>query len=105
MSNWLKTYASESFVFSVNETFDGSVITDEMRPVLEKFIEVLEADGDADSKGTAIWQYCKDNELNIKDFFGTCYQLLISKNKGPKLVPFIEEVGVELFIERLKAAL
>ena len=31
--------------------------------------------------------------INVKDFFETCYNVLINKEKGPKLASFILTIG------------
>ncbi|MFN8371198.1 MAG: lysine--tRNA ligase [Bacteriovoracaceae bacterium] len=97
--NWLNEHAPEEFKFKINKT-KTSVAMDE---TTQKFIQSL---------STLLkneWDSIKsDNELHekiyhlINDFkiepplaFKTIYQMLISKDRGPKLATFIREIGKE----------
>ena len=40
--------------------------------------------------------------METRDFFKVCYNILINKDKGPKLAPFIVTLGKERVIELLK---
>ncbi len=93
-SNWLKKYAPDGFTFSVNSKSDYEVSA-EIKPAILKLIEFLETESDAEKIGMNIYTYCKESNINPKDFFRSCYQILIKRDKGPKLVPFIQIIGVK----------
>jgi lysyl-tRNA synthetase, class I len=103
--NWLIKYAPDEFVFKVNSQFDPKCIEPLYIGAFERLRELILEQKTPDEKGTLLWEYCKSANVNIKEFFRLCYQLLISKDKGPKLLQFIHEIGNEDVANRLKVAL
>jgi len=49
-----------------------------------------------------IYILCRNNEFPIKDFFRIAYQVIVNKDKGPKLASFILEIGRERVAKLLK---
>ncbi|MEE9242412.1 MAG: lysine--tRNA ligase, partial [Nitrosopumilaceae archaeon] len=41
----------------------------------------------------SIYQIAKGNNIQPKDFFKTLYQIILSTNRGPKIGPFIIDIG------------
>ena len=103
-SNWLKSHAPEEFTFSVNESVTYTC-PDTVKPAIKKLIELLKSSDDADEIGTNAYTFCKEHDINPKEFFTASYQILISKNKGPKLIPFIQTIGVNRSILLLEQSL
>jgi lysyl-tRNA synthetase, class I len=103
--NWLEKHAPDEFVFKINLEFDAKLIAPEFKSAFERLHELILEQKTPDEKGTLLWEYCKSQNVNIKEFFRLCYQLLISKDKGPKLLQFIHEIGNEDVANRLKTAL
>ncbi len=54
---------------------------------------MLEADNEPDDLQNAIYQIAKSNEIPPKDFFKTLYQIILGSNRGPKIGPFILDIG------------
>ncbi|MFT7615338.1 MAG: lysyl-tRNA synthetase class 1 [Candidatus Woesearchaeota archaeon] len=104
-SNWLKEFAPDDMKFTVRESASDVSVPDELRATVEKFISLLQEGTDADEIGTAIYNYCKEHEIKIKQFFTQCYMILIERTKGPKLTQFIMTIGKEKGIKLLQEAL
>ena len=43
----------------------------------------------------SIYSIAKENQVQPKDFFKILYQIILSTNRGPKIGPFIEDVGMK----------
>ena len=41
----------------------------------------------------SIYSIAKENQVQPKDFFRILYQIIISTDRGPKIGPFIEDIG------------
>jgi len=48
------------------------------------------------------YNICKEVNLEPKEFFKAAYKVLIGKEKGPRLAPFILVIGKEKVINLLK---
>ena len=66
-----------------------------------EFIEILEVEENADKIQGAIFQTARKHGLKPKDFFSILYQALIGIPKGPKLGPYIVDIGTRNVIKRL----
>lgn len=102
--HWLEHYADDQFRFVVKETKDESMrgsLSQEQRQVLDSFKQVVQRHDDAESLEQAIYQAAKASGMPTKDFFKLCYQALIGKDRGPKLAPFIIEIGRERVLKLL----
>ena len=49
-----------------------------------------------------IYDIAKENQVQPKDFFRILYQIILSTNRGPKIGPFIEDVGMKEVAEKIK---
>ncbi|MFQ5621354.1 MAG: lysine--tRNA ligase [Candidatus Nanoarchaeia archaeon] len=97
--NWLEKHAPESVKFKVNVERNSSYyesLPSERKEALTELKTMLEGfSGDLDLLTTKVFEIPKSKGLNMKEFFTDCYQMILSKEKGPKLAPFILEVGKE----------
>ena len=41
----------------------------------------------------SIYSIAKENQVQPKDFFKILYEIILSKDRGPKIGPFIEDIG------------
>ena len=63
------------------------------KKALGELSQVLEADNEPEDLQNAIYQIAKSNEIPPKDFFKTLYQIILGSNRGPKIGPFILDIG------------
>ena len=68
-------------------------IDDIIKKALGELSQMLEADNEPDDLQNAIYQIAKSNEIPPKDFFKTLYQIILGSNRGPKIGPFILDIG------------
>lgn len=96
--NWVEKYADESAKISIN-----SSVSEEMKAKLDenmlgalrdltKAITSSETDKELYNK---FYEICKARGIETKDFFKAAYNILISKDQGPRLAPFIFAIGKE----------
>lgn len=60
---------------------------------LGELAELLEKDDEPEDLQNAIYQIAKKNNIQPKDFFKILYQIILSTNRGPKIGPFILDIG------------
>jgi lysyl-tRNA synthetase, class I len=103
--NWLKKYAPADFVFSVNSQRQDLDIGEQELKFLQKLKVVFSSEWenfDTDIKlHEAIYSVIHEFEIPSSDAFRILYQLLISKDKGPRLASFILSVGKERVLSLL----
>jgi lysyl-tRNA synthetase class 1 len=59
---------------------------------LADLAKVLDSDNVPDLQN-AIYQIAKTNDISPKNFFKTLYQIILGTSRGPKIGPFIEDIG------------
>jgi len=60
---------------------------------LEELVELLDSEKSVEDLQNSIYQISKSNQISPKDFFKTLYQIILGTNRGPKIGPFIEDIG------------
>jgi len=68
-------------------------LDDKIKKAIKQLVELLSAEKEPDDLQNAIFQIAKDNNLQVRDFFKTLYQIILSSNRGPKIGPFISDIG------------
>ena len=103
---WLENYAPDEFKFTANRTPPQL----DLAPAVKDFINALSAalqdpSAFASSKDVQqkIYDLQKQHQVDAKEAFKACYQLLISKDQGPKLAEFIWILGLSKAAQLLKA--
>jgi len=103
--NWLEKYAPEEFRFAVQDKVKVKLGAKEKKvlKLLGKRLE--EREWGAEDLHEEIYILCKNNDLEVRDFFKAAYKVLINKEKGPRLASFILEIGrkkVASLLEKIK---
>lgn len=103
---WLENYADEEFKFSINNEPNTSYDVGELKAFLTELTNTLESewsnfqtDKDLHEK---MYEVIKSNEIQPSDAFKLLYNLLISKDKGPKLASFLRIIGKDEVLKLLK---
>jgi len=68
-------------------------LDDTIKKALKQLAELLDSETEIDDLQNSIYQIAKTNEIKPKDFFKTLYQVILGTNKGPKIGPFIFDIG------------
>jgi len=60
---------------------------------LKILVETLGADKEPEDIQNTIYQIAKSNNVQPKDFFKILYQIILGTSRGPKIGPFISDIG------------
>ena len=63
------------------------------KKALKTLSEALGADEEPEDIQNTIYQIAKSNDVQPKDFFKTLYQIILGTSRGPKIGPFISDIG------------
>ncbi|MFW9959625.1 MAG: lysine--tRNA ligase [Candidatus Thorarchaeota archaeon] len=107
--NWAREYGSEQDIIDVPKVVPKDVISTiskDDRRFLSKFVEMLEHETlDDDDMQASIFNIAKEVGIKPKRAFLLLYRILLSKNSGPRLGPFLNLLGSEWVLERIKSVL
>lgn len=94
---WINTFAPEDFKFLLRT--DGNTPKTKYPDAVKQLVGLLREKGVSDSSedelANKVWEIMKGNGIEPKAFFQDIYQILISKNQGPKLASFLLTLGTE----------
>src|SRR3989344_2755640 len=91
--NWLKKYAPEEFKFTVQEKCQVTLVPKEKDILKQLAAKLLERNWTDIELHEEIYILCKNNNFPANDFFKLAYNVLINKDKGPRLASFILAIG------------
>jgi len=60
---------------------------------LKQLADLLSKNEKIEDLQNLIYRIAKENQVQPKDFFRILYQIILSTNRGPKIGPFIEDIG------------
>lgn len=105
---WAEKYAPEEMRIAVREQASGELIShlsgSEKKAVLQLADELQNYEKEADLQ-SRIYEIARENSVDPKRFFAVCYQMLIGRDSGPRLGPFIIAIGkgkVEEIFQQVK---
>jgi len=102
VKNWLKQNAPDEFKFEFQDKILGS-FSDKEKEVLIELKEVLATKKHTeDSLFNAFYEICNARNISAKDFFKLCYETIIGKSKGPRLVSLILTIGQDKVVKLLE---
>jgi len=98
--NWLDKYAPDDVKFVVQETIPkGLKLGLKEKEALQLVVKALkEKDWDQKDLYEEFYNICQKVGIKNTDFFKTAYNLLLNKDRGPKLAPFMLTLGKEKII-------
>jgi lysyl-tRNA synthetase class 1 len=103
--NWITQFAPEEFKFKLASEDDPKVVVEgDLLKAVQALSSVVSQMDDLDEKAfvTMLYAAATDNGVETSDFFTAVYQVLIGKEKGPKLAPFIQACGKDKVLPILK---
>ena len=101
-ANWVQKHAPEDFRFKVQETPQVTLVDEEKKILHEVANKLLEREWTDKELHEEMYILCKNNDFPSGDFFKVAYNVLINKDKGPRLASFILEIGREKVAELFK---
>ncbi|WP_320129585.1 lysine--tRNA ligase [uncultured Sphaerochaeta sp.] len=103
--NWITLFAPEEFKFKLASEDDAKVALEpSLLKAVQALSEVVSRMDQIEDKAFVgeLYASATDNGVETSDFFTAVYQVLIGKEKGPKLAPFIQACGKEKVLPILK---
>jgi len=102
--NWLSKYAPDDFKFTVQKEVSDTVsLDDKQKQALHKVSILLEGEiSDEVWLHERFYEICQELEIPVGEFFKVAYNVLINKDKGPKLASFIITIGKKKVSELYK---
>jgi lysyl-tRNA synthetase, class I len=97
---WLDKYAPDDVKFIVQENVpEGLKLDSKEKEALQMVVEVLKKkDWEQKKLFEEFYNICKKVGIKNTDFFKAAYNVLLNKDRGPKLAPFILALGKERVI-------
>ena len=80
-------------------------IDDITKKALKELSDVLASDEEPEDLQNTIYQIAKKNDVQPKDFFKILYQIILSTTRGPKIGPFISDIGRKKVAQTLSSYL
>jgi len=69
------------------------MVDDSSKVALNQLADLLQKGETPEDLQNSIYTIAKENQVQPKDFFKILYQIILSKDRGPKIGPFIEDIG------------
>ena len=92
--NWLGKYAPEKYKFSVNDKTPKINLGKGEREAIKEMGELLlKKHYTAESLFVEFGNLADKHKIERKNFFAAAYRILVSKENGPRLAPFILAIG------------
>ncbi|MDH3192405.1 MAG: lysine--tRNA ligase, partial [Nitrosopumilus sp.] len=63
------------------------------KKALKTLSETLGAEEEPEDIQNTIYQIAKSNNIQPKEFFKILYQIILGTSRGPKIGPFISDIG------------
>ncbi len=103
---WLEKYAPDDVKFTVQEEVPKDLrLSVKEKKALHLVAEALkEKEWNEKTLFEEFYNICKKIDVKNTDFFRAAYNVLLNKDKGPKLAPFILALGKEKVIELFEKA-
>jgi len=68
-------------------------LDDTAKKALKLLVDALGGDKELEDVQNTIYQIAKSNDVQPKDFFKILYQIILGTSRGPKIGPFISDIG------------
>ena len=81
-----------------------SALTEDERSAINELRKKLEKDITESELQSQVYEIARNNRIEPKKFFNILYQMLLNKESGPKLGPFILAIGKEKISKLLEVS-
>ncbi len=105
--HWVEEFAPDDFRYRIRETPSQQTLDGPPREILERLVRALEGEPDL-TEATLIEHLktlCEGTGLGPKEFYPYAYELLIAREKGPKLSTLLTTMGSARALPLLRAGL
>lgn len=95
-----------NWVEDFHEARETSVrLKPEEKEAVSQLIGVIESEEEPEGIQTAVFEVARKNGIKPKDFFKTLYMILLGTSSGPRLGPYISDMGRNNAIQALKRSI
>jgi len=106
-SNWVNTFTPENKIKINADIPDGMIksMTIEQKNAVKDLAKMLNRNYDQQQLYNSFYEICNQHNLKPSDFFKAMYRILINKDSGPRLAPFIialDRTRVRQLLEQIK---
>jgi lysyl-tRNA synthetase class 1 len=107
VKNWLEKFAPEEFLFLIRKTAKTRALTADEATCLRRIVGVLQSNAELDEDGLVptMKTLTEGTALDNKSFLPVVYDLIIDRDKGPKLTTLITAMGIPRALELLAPSL
>jgi lysyl-tRNA synthetase class 1 len=105
--NWIEKYAPVELRIQINEHAPEEIkekLNDDEKMALRLMIEELNNESNEEELQSHIYQIARQNAVEPKRFFQLMYQIILNRDNGPRLGPFMFVIGKEKVIRLLEEA-
>ncbi len=106
--SFVKEFAPEEYKFAVSEKVNSAILaqlSDMQKSALKKLAEDLKKEHSQEELEKHLYDLAKKFELKSNEFFSAAYLVLIGKEKGPRLAPFLLSLDRKFLIERFSSVM
>ncbi|MFW9844362.1 MAG: hypothetical protein ACFFEV_07290, partial [Candidatus Thorarchaeota archaeon] len=106
---WVKEFGSEQDLVEIPDKVPKEILdilSDADRSFLSQLVETLSGESlEEDEIQAAIFNTAREVDIKPKRAFQVLYRILISRKSGPRLGPFLNTLGIDWVLERIKSVL
>ena len=104
IKQWIKNYAPESVVFEIQKEKPNIEFDDLQNKCIKLLIEKMkEVEWSPEGIHNSFYELQEQNDIPAKNFFKIMYNVLLNKERGPRLGFFLATMNKEFIIERLES--
>jgi len=101
VKNWLDKYAPEEFRFEIVKKVTSKINKEYKEALLDLAERLKKKKFDEQTLFNEFYEICNKRNIKNTDFFKAAYNVLINKDKGPRLANFILTLGQERVVKLL----
>jgi len=80
-------------------------LDDEQKKTIVKLIEEIRKEDDGGNLQKKIFLLARESEMDMPEFFKLIYRIILNSDRGPRLGPYIIEIGKDEIIKKLEGVL
>ncbi|MBI4440079.1 lysine--tRNA ligase [Candidatus Woesearchaeota archaeon] len=93
--NWIEHFATEEYRFTLRQEPPEINLPGGLKTALREIPRILRETKDEKELHNKFYVLCEEHKIDIKDFFRASYNILLNRDKGPRLASFLLAVGHE----------
>ncbi len=104
IKHWIQNYAPESVTFEIQKEKPEINFSDEQKKYIKLVCEKLkEIEWTPENIHNSFYDLQEKNQIPAKNFFKIMYNILLDKERGPRLGFFLATMDKKFIIERLES--